>query len=104
VPLDLTLAHPPSSPHPAPQVPRSDDFSVPGTGSKYFCSQYVGAEVRSGKVTAKEHRNVMQVLPFLLHELVADVEANDTRGGSRSQADVDALRALNASLVDLSCK
>jgi hypothetical protein len=85
---------------------RSDDFNLPGTGSKYFCSQYVGSgkDTRSGRLSGKEHRNVMQVLPFILNDLVADVEANSFRGGTRDETAVADLRALNARLVDLSCR
>ena len=41
-------------------IPRAEgDFSMPFCGGKYFCDH--------SNVQAKEHRNVLQVLPHLFH-------------------------------------
>ena len=80
------------------QVPRSDDFGLPGPGSKYFSPE------RSGQVTAKEHRNMMQVLPFILQDLAAEVAADSTRAGVHNAATEGGLRQLNADLVDVASR
>lgn len=40
-------------------MPRADDFQIPYASGKYFPDH--------SRIQAKEHRNVMQILPHILH-------------------------------------
>jgi len=50
------------------EMPRVSDFDLPYNGG-----EYIGGEKKIGKIQAKEHRNAMQVLPHILHDIDDDL-------------------------------
>lgn len=53
-------------------LPRAPDFNLPYNGGEYIQSD-AQASTGIGKIQAKEHRNAMQVLPHLLHDIDDDL-------------------------------
>ena len=54
------------------ELPRASDFNLPYNGGVYVQSESQANKV-NGKIQAKEHRNAMQVLPHLLHDIDDDM-------------------------------
>lgn len=50
------------------ELPRAPDFNLPYNGGEYVQTE-AQASKGIGKIQAKEHRNAMQVLPHLLHDI-----------------------------------
>eukprot|EP00798_Chlamydomonas_sp_ICE-L_P031480 gene31480-6667_t len=51
-------------------LPRAPDFSLPYNDGKYI---QAADDTGLGRIHAKEHRNVMQVLPHILHDIDPDM-------------------------------
>ncbi len=54
------------------QLPRASDFNLPYNKGEYIQVNESPAE-GSGPIQAKEHRNAMQVLPHILHDIDDDL-------------------------------
>ena len=53
-------------------LPRAPDFNLPYNGGEYIQPD-AQASTGIGKIQSKEHRNAMQVLPHLVHDIDDDL-------------------------------